>query len=405
MTQSVVLAFSGGLDTSFCVPWLTEQGFEVHTLFVDTGGVSADEVKSIEARAMALGAAKHHLVDASQEVWNDVLIPLVRSGGWYQSQYPLLCSDRYVIVKAALALCDELGTKRFAHGCTGMGNDQVRFDLTVKTLGDYEIIAPIRAIQKKGLNVREFEKAKLLELGFDVPDKTDRYTINENLMGTTLSGSEIDDWIEPDEAARVLTVPRDQWPDAPLRVAITYEQGVPVALDGQTLPGPQILQTLNQAFGQYGVGRGIYTGDTTVGLKGRIVYEAPGITALHAGHRALEEATSTRLQNSFKSVVSTKWTELVYQGFFYDPLKRDLEAYLTASQRCVNGTVTVSTSGGLAQAVSIDSPHVLAASNAGYAQHADWSVEEAEGFIKLFGQSSSLWAEINSDLIKEADSS
>ncbi len=397
MSESVVLAFSGGLDTSFCVPWLREQGYEVHTLFVDTGGVTREEVASIEARAMALGATRHHCVDASSDVWNEVLIPLVRSGGWYQAQYPLLCSDRYVIVKASLALCDQLGTRHFAHGCTGMGNDQVRFDLTVRTLGDYNIIAPIRAIQKKDLNVREYEKAKLEELGFEVPDKTDQYTINENLMGVTLSGSEIDDWQEPKESARVLTRPASEWPKEALRTQITFEQGVPVMLDHKAMSGPEILSTLNHAFGAYGVGRGIYTGDTTVGLKGRIVYEAPGITALHTAHRALEEATSTRQQNSFKPVIATKWAELVYQGFFYDPLKRDLEAYLSESQECVNGTVTLHTAGGNVQAVALESPHLLAAKNAGYAQHADWSVEEAEGFIKLFGQSSALWAEVNSE--------
>ncbi len=395
MSESVVLAFSGGLDTSFCVPWLREQGYDVHTLFVDTGGVSREEVASIESRAMALGATKHHCVDASSEVWKEVLVPLIRSGGWYQDQYPLLCSDRYVIVKASLALCDELNTRNFAHGCTGMGNDQVRFDLTVKTLGNYNIIAPIRAIQKKDLNVREYEKAKLEELGFEVPDKIDRYTINENLMGVTLSGSEIDDWKEPSDEARVLTQPAEKWPRQPLRVTVKFEQGEPVALDGKALSGPQILATLNTAFGEYGVGRGLYTGDTTVGLKGRIVFEAPGITALHAAHRALEEATSTRQQNSFKSVVANKWTELVYQGFFYDPLKRDLEAYLAQSQSCVNGAVTLHTAGGSVQAVAIESPHLLTAGNAGYAQFADWSVEEAEGFIKLFGQSSALWAEVN----------
>ncbi|MFK8032316.1 MAG: argininosuccinate synthase [Gammaproteobacteria bacterium] len=395
MTDPVVLAFSGGLDTSFCVPWLREQGYDVHTLFVDTGGVSREEVASIEKRALALGAVKHHCVDASNEVWDEVLVPLIRSGGWYQSQYPLLCSDRYVIVKASLALCDKLGTRNFAHGCTGMGNDQVRFDLTVRTLGNYNIIAPIRAIQKKDLNVREYEKAKLEELGFDVPDKTDRYTINENLMGVTLSGSEIDQWQEPDEAARVLTRSPGDWPSEPLRVKVTFEQGVPVKLDGKAMSGPEILSTLNHQFGAYGVGRGLYTGDTTVGLKGRIVFEAPGITALHAAHRALEEATSPLQENSFKDSVSTMWIELVYQGFFYDPLKRDLEAYLTQSQSCVNGTVTVHTAGGMAQAVAIESPHLLTTSNAGYAQTCDWTVEEAEGFIKLFGQSSALWAEVN----------
>lgn len=393
--KTVVLAFSGGLDTSFCVPWLNEQGFDVHTVFVDTGGVSQAEIKRIEERADALGATRHHCVDASREVWEEVLVPLVQAGSWYQAQYPLLCSDRYVIVKASLALCDELGTRYFAHGCTGMGNDQVRFDLTVRTLGDYEIIAPIRAIQKKGQNVREYEKQTLQAKGFAVPDKTDRYTINENLMGVTMSGSEIDSWQEPGIDARLLTRAAADWPDEALRCSITFQHGEAVALNGKKTPGPLLLAELNRRFGEYGVGRGIYTGDTTVGLKGRIVYEAPGITALHVAHRALEEAVSTRLQNAFKPLVAAKWAELVYQGFFYDPLKADLEAYLTQSQRCVNGTVTLLTAGGEVQAVALDSPHLLSTDNAGYAQHADWSVEEAEGFIKLFGQSSAIWADIN----------
>ena len=149
--EPVVLAFSGGLDTSFCVPWLRDQGYEVTTLFVDTGGVDADERDYIAKRATELGAAKHVAIDASREIWDEVVVPLIRAGSWYQNQYPLLCSDRYVIVRKALELCDELGTKNFAHGCTGMGNDQVRFDLAVRALGDYDVIAPIRQIQQEGV--------------------------------------------------------------------------------------------------------------------------------------------------------------------------------------------------------------------------------------------------------------
>ena len=170
---------------------------------------------------------------------------------------------------------------------------------------------------------------------------------------------------------------------------------MPTTLDGEALSGPEILRELNHTFGEYGIGRGYYTGDTTIGLKGRIVFEAPGITALHVAHRALEEAVCTNRQNQFKELVAAKWVELVYQGFFYEPLKNDLEAYLESSQFYVNGEVTIETSGGSLHAVKIDSPHLLRSKNATYAQSADWGVPEAEGFIKLFGMSSSLHASVN----------
>ena len=156
-----------------------------------------------------------------------------------------------------------------------------------------------------------------------------------------------------------------------------------------------LLARLNTEFAKYGVGRGVYTGDTTIGLKGRIVYEAPGLIALLTAHRALEEAVLSKQQNRFKPDMARKWVELVYEGFFHDPLKADLEAFLTSSQRCVNGEVTLETSGGSVTAVALKSPHILNAKGATYAQSADWGVTEAEGFIKLFGMSSTLWAEVN----------
>ena len=391
----VVLAFSGGLDTSFCVPYLREQGYEVVTLFVDTGGVDAQELAYIEARAKELGAKEHLTVDGGEDIWGEVVVPLIQGGELYQNQYPLLCSDRYVIVKRCIEACRRRGTRYFAHGCTGMGNDQVRFDLTVKALGDYTILAPVREIQKDQGNVREFERRYLEERGFSVRAKTTRYTINENVLGVTVSGSEIDAWQAPGQETYQLTAHPSQWPKEALSATLTFERGVPVALDGEALSGPAMLAKLNRAFGAYGVGRGYYTGDTTIGLKGRIVYEAPGLYTLMTAHRALEEAVLTNLQNHFKPQVAQKWVELVYKGFFYDPLKFDLEAFISASQRVVNGVVTVQTQGGRVQAVAIDSPHLLHRKGAVYAQSADWGVAEAEGFIKLYGQSSSLSAQIN----------
>jgi argininosuccinate synthase len=200
--QDIVLAFSGGLDTSFCVPWLQERGWNVHTVFADTGGVDAEERASIEHRAAELGVASHVTVDGGQALWDDFVKPFVWAGEGYQGQYPLLVSDRYLIVDAALARATDLGTNAIAHGCTGMGNDQVRFDLAVKSSGDYRIVAPVREIQKEHTQTRAYEQQYLEARGFGVRARQQAYTINENLLGLTMSGGEVDRWEAPGEGAR-----------------------------------------------------------------------------------------------------------------------------------------------------------------------------------------------------------
>ncbi|HLU12941.1 MAG TPA: argininosuccinate synthase, partial [Arenimonas sp.] len=257
------------------------------------------------------------------------------------------------------------------------------------------IVAPIREIQKEHTQTRAYEQAYLEERGFSVRARQKQYTINENLLGVTLSGAEIDRWEAPGEGARAWCRPRAEWPAQPLRVTLGFRQGEAVSLDGEPLPGAELLARLNRLFAGYGVGRGLYTGDTTIGLKGRIIFEAPGLTALLTAHRALEEAVLTKAQNRFKPEVARKWVELVYEGFYNDPLKTDLEAFLKSSQACVNGEVVLETAGARVDAVAVRSPHILNASGATYAQSADWGVEEAEGFIRLFGMSSTLWAEVN----------
>jgi argininosuccinate synthase len=393
--KEAVLAFSGGLDTSFCVPYLVDKGYDVITLFVDTGGVDEAERRYIEERARALGAREHVTTSGGQAIWEQVVVPLVMGGQLYQGQYPLLCSDRYIIVEQALRLCRDRAITTFAHGCTGMGNDQVRFDLAVRALADVEIVAPIREIQAEHANVRAYEQRYLEERGVPVRAKTSRYSINTNVLGVTTSGSEIDAFAAPGPETYTLSAPPSAWPTAPLRARLRFERGVLTQLDGKAMPGEEMLRRLNATFGAYGVGRGIYTGDTTIGLKGRIVFECPGITALLTAHRALEEAVLTAHQNAFKPAVAQRWVELVYKGFFFEPLKRDLEAFLQSSQTHVSGEVILETQGGVCHAVEVASDHVLLNRKAVYAQSADWGVVEAEGFIKLFGQSSTLSARIN----------
>jgi len=390
MSQKVVLAFSGGLDTSYCVLDLAQRGFEVHTAFIDTGGVNEAGRAAIRARAESLGAAAHHEIDVSQEIWDQFVIPLVWSHARMLGEYPLLCSDRYLIVKSSLGLCDELGTAHFAHGCTGMGNDQMRFDQTVRSLGDYEIHAPIRDLQARVQGVRDYELKVMAEAGIEVAASASRYSINENLLGVTISGSEIDRFQPPAADAWTLTAARSDWPDEPLEIRIGFERGVALRLDGEALPGPVILRELNRRLGAWGVGRHLYTGDVTIGLKGRIAFECPGIDGLLAAHQALEDTVNTRFQNQFRQQVSDRWAELVYAGFFYEPHKFDLEAYLRSSQEVVTGEVTLRTEGGSLAAVAVDSRYRLQNPDAVYAQSANWTPEEAVGFIKLTGQSTTL---------------
>ena len=371
MSKDIVLAFSGGLDTSFCVPYLQEQGWAVHTVFADTGGVDAEERAFIENRAKELGVASHVTVDGGPAIWDGFVKPFVWAGEGYQGQYPLLVSDRYLIVEAALKRAAELCTRAIAHGCTGMGNDQVRFDLAVKSLGDYKIVAPIREIQKEHTQTRAYEQKYLEDRGFGVRAKQQAYTINENLLGLTMSGGEIDQWQAPGAGAVGWCKPRNEWPSQPLRVTIGFAGGETVTLNGEKIAGHTMLARLNELFAQYGVGRGLYTGDTTIGLKGRIIYEAPGLTALLATHRALEEAVLSKQQNRFKPEVARKWVELVYEGFFHDPLKTDLEAFLASSQSTVNDTVTLETHSGSVGAVAVESKHILNTKGATYAQSVD----------------------------------
>jgi len=396
MNDKIVLAFSGGLDTSYCVLDLVEQGYEVHTAFVDTGGVDDAGREYIRNRANSLGAAQHHEINGGQEIWDEFVKPLVWSHARMLGEYPLLCSDRYLIVKSCLKLCDELGTTHFGHGCTGMGNDQLRFDQTVRSLGDYRIHAPIRDLQSRVKAVRDYELQVMADAGIPVEASASRYSINENLLGVTISGSEIDEFRQPADDAWTMTSGRESWPSGSMTVRIGFEQGVAVSLDGSPMEGPAILKTLNSKLGAWGVGRHIYTGDVTIGLKGRIAFECPGIDGLLTAHQALEDTVNTRFQNQFRKNISDRWAELVYTGFFYEPHKQDLEAYLRSSQEAVTGEVVLFTEGGTVTAVSVDSPFVIQNPEAVYAQSADWTPEEAVGFIKLLGQSTTLAGKVRS---------
>ena len=393
--KKIVLAFSGGLDTSFCVPYLIDQGFEVHTIFVNSGGTSASEEKKISNRAYELGAKKHINVSIETSLWKEIIKPLVWSGSLYQDKYPALCSDRYLIVSEAIKLCKKLNTKYISHGCTGMGNDQVRFDLSIQAFGNYKTITPIREIQNKVTDVRGYEQEYLKNKGFKVSTLHTKYSINENLMGATVSGSEIDDWKEPSKESYILCNTPNKYPSKPKKLEIEFSKGEAKKINGKSMKGPDLLRMLNKIGGKYGIGRELFAGDTIIGIKGRFLFESPGISILQRSHRALEEAIFTDKQNNFKPLIGKRWVELVYGGFYFDPLTKNLENFLEDIQKPVTGKVTVLLTAGKVEAVAVDSKKILVSKDAIYAQSASWGVKESAGFIKLLGKSTSTWTEIN----------
>ena len=393
--KKIVLAFSGGLDTSFCVPYLIDQGFEVHTIFVNSGGTLLNEEKKISKRAYELGAKKHISVNIETNLWAQIVKPLIWSGSLYQDKYPALCSDRYLIVSEAIKLCEKLNTKYISHGCTGMGNDQVRFDLSIQAFGNYKTITPIREIQNKVKDVRGYEQEYLKKKGFKVSSLHSKYSINENLMGATVSGSEIDEWKEPSKESYILCNTPDKYPSNTKKVEIEFSKGEAKKINGKLIKGPDLLRMLNKIGGKYGIGRELFAGDTIIGIKGRFLFESPGISILQRAHRALEESIFTDKQNAFKPLVGKRWVELIYGGFYFDPLRKNLENFLEDIQKPVNGKVTVLLSPGKVEAVSVEAKKILISNDAIYAQSASWGVEESSGFIKLLGKSTSTWTEIN----------
>ncbi len=386
--RKAILAFSGGLDTSFCVPWLRERGWEVITVFVDTGGVTRAKADQIGRRAKALGAAKHYSLSAEQDIFDQIVAPLVRSHALYEGVYPLMCSDRYVIVERCVGVAKREGAGAIAHGCTGMGNDQARFDIALRALGDWEILAPIRDFQAEvQTDLRQKEIDYLAERGFEVPPAHRRYSINQNVFGVTISGREIDALQEPAEEAFVLTASPAKASARPGSFRLLFQAGLPVALDGKRMKGIEILKALNAKVGRHGVGRFLYTGDCVIGIKGRIAFECPGLTALLTAHRALAELTLSREQAFFLPLVAQKWAQLQYAGLFHDPLVRDLNRLIESSQAAVNGTVRLKACRGQLLAVEVQSPDILRQAGTVYAQASSWKPAEAEAFCKLFGLS------------------
>ncbi len=393
----ILLAFSGGLDTSFCVPWLAEAcGRPVVTVTVNTGGIDASAAAALEARALALGAAAHHLVDARREYFERVLKWLLVGNVRRGQLYPLCVgAERTVQAQVVAAKAVELGSDTIAHGCTAAGNDQVRFEVALRTLAPgIEILAPVRDHAFKRPEQLAYLEARKLP----VPPHGATYSTNRGLWGVTIGGREtLTSAGSIPESAWVLSPHAFDAPREPRRLTIAFEQGIPVALDGEALDPVALIEAIEAQAGPFGIGRGIHLGDTIIGTKGRVAFEAPAAAVLIEAHRELEKLVLGARQQRVKDLVAAAYGDLVHEGQNLDPVCRDIEALFASSQSRVTGSVTVLLRPGSAFIEGVESPHSLMKASRGvYGEAAgEWTPEDARGFSKMLALPGMFWSRAN----------
>jgi argininosuccinate synthase len=380
MHKTVALAFSGGLDTSYCVPRLVERGFRVHTVFVNTGGSSPEDREAVRAQAIAVGAEEHHEIDARQQVFDRFVAVLIQANVLRGEVYPLsVAAERTQQAISVIETANAIGATAVAHGSTGAGNDQIRFDIALRVLApDLEIITPIR---EESLT-REATIAYLEASDLPVPPKSGAYSINRGLWGTTWGGGWThDSWAEPPAELR------DAPDDAPAAtdMVIGWEHGVPVSLDGVPLAGHDLVEALSRRAAQFGIGHGIHVGETALGIKGRIGFEAGSALILIAAHRELEKLVLTKWQTFWKDQLGKFYGDRLHEGHYFDPALRDIEAMVTSSQQRVSGETRVRLSAGRFMVTGARSPFsMMDKAIATYGEeHLLWTGEEARDFARV----------------------
>jgi argininosuccinate synthase len=383
--EPILLAFSGGLDTSFCVPWLKETYQRpVITVTVDTGGIDAAAAKSLAERSVQLGAIEHHLIDARPAYFEQVLKFLIMGNVRRGNVYPLCVGAERVLQAQTIAhMAISLNTKMVAHGCTAAGNDQVRFEVALRTLApELEIIAPVRDRAFK----RPEQLQYLQEHKLPVPPFGAAYSVNRGLWGVTIGGKETltSQGSIPDDAW-VLSKDAFTHPRSPQRHTLGFAQGVPDSLDGKPLSAVTIIEELELLAGPFGIGRGIHLGDTVIGTKGRVAFEAPAAEVLLTAHRELEKLVLTGKQSRIKEAVAQPYGDLVHEGQHLDPVCRDIEALLTSSQARVSGEVKVLLRPGSVFVEGVTSAYSLMAASKGvYGESAgEWTPTDALGYSKM----------------------
>jgi argininosuccinate synthase len=383
--EPIVLAYSGGLDTSFLVPWVAENYRRpVITVTVDTGGIDAATASTLGSRARALGSVEHHTVDARADYFEQVLRFLIMGNVRRGQLYPLCVGAERVMQAQTIAhMARKLGTNTIAHGCTAAGNDQVRFEVALRTLApELTVLAPVRdkAFQRKD------ELAYLEERKLPVPPWGAAYSVNRGLWGVTIGGKETlnSHGSIPDDAW-VLSPEAFSKPHAPERHTISFEKGRPSALDGRRLDAVTLIEELELIGAKFGIGRGVHLGDTIIGTKGRVAFEAPAAETLLTAHRELEKLVLTARQQRIKELVANPYGDLVHEGQLLDPVCRDIEALLLSSQARVTGDVHVLMRPGSLFVEGVDSPYSLMAASRGvYGEAAgEWTATDALGFSKI----------------------
>lgn len=387
MSEPIVLAYSGGLDTSFLVPWLKEQYQRpVITVTVDTGGIDETTAKTLEQRALALGATGHHQIDARADYFDQVLRFLIMGNVRRGQLYPLCVGAERVMQAQTIALmARKLGTGSIAHGCTAAGNDQVRFEVALRTLApELEVIAPVRDHHFKRHEELEFLESRKLP----VPPFGAAYSINRGLWGVSIGGKETltSEGSIPDDAW-VLSREAFNKPRAPQRHVLHFERGVPCGLDGRSLSPVEVIETLEGLAGPFGIGRGIHLGDTIIGTKGRVAFEAPAAEVLLNAHRELEKLVLTGRQQRVKEMLAGPYGDWVHEGQLLDPVCRDIEAFFLQSQERVTGTVKVLFRPGSVFVEGVESPYSLMAASKGVYGEAtgEWTAADALGFSRIVG--------------------
>jgi argininosuccinate synthase len=381
----IVLAYSGGLDTSFLVPWIAAtHGRPVITVTVDTGGIDAASARTLAERARALGALAHHQVDARAAYFEQVLRFLIMGNVRRGQLYPLCVgAERVMQAQTVARMARELKSDTVAHGCTAAGNDQVRFEVALRTLApDLAVLAPVRDHAFK----RSAELEYLRSRGLPAPASGAAYSVNRGLWGVTIGGRET--------LTSAGSIPEDAWlltrdafthPRAAERHVLAFSKGRPAALDGRTGSPVEIIEALEALAAPFGIGRGIHLGDTIIGTKGRVAFEAPAAEVLLTAHRELEKLTLTARQQRIKELLAAPYGDLVHEGQLLDPVCRDIEALLESSQERVSGAVHLKLQPGNLFIEGVESPYSLLAASRGVYGEApgEWSAADALGFSRI----------------------
>jgi argininosuccinate synthase len=388
--KRAVLAYSGGLDTSVTIRWLVEQGYEVYALAVDVG--QQEEFDGVVERGRLAGAADIRVVDAVDRFAAEYLTHAIKANGLYEGKYPMVSGlARPLIVEEVVRVAREVGAEVVAHGCTGKGNDQVRFEVSFGVLApDLEVLAPIR-----DANIpREKAMALADEWGIPVASIVGSYSIDENLWGRTAECGPLEDpWVAPPEDAFARTAPPEARPSEPTEIVVTFERGVPVALEGETTSLPDVIRRLDALGGSYGFGRVDMIENRRVGIKSRELYEVPGALAIITAHRALEDLTLEREVAHEKPKIEQRWTELVYDGQWFSPLRVALDAFVDQTQTHVSGDVRLRFEAGSCTVVGRRSIHSLYdLSLATYGGGDAFDQSYAEGYVRLYGLPLKVWS-------------